>query len=194
MNISNEIKKQRSRLGISQETLAEMIYVSRQTISNWENGRSYPDVYNLVLLSKTFQITIDQLVKGDLIEMEKVIKKDDIKKMKKYGTLMPIGFAVATILFALSWHLSFIPGIILAILVYLVAFYFSTKVERIKKQYEVQTYIEIVAFMKGEHLDEISKARESGKAFYQKIFLTITSMILAMAIVTITLLLLALFR
>lgn len=47
MELGNQIKKYRSELQISQEQLADRIYVSRQTISNWENERSYPDVNSL---------------------------------------------------------------------------------------------------------------------------------------------------
>lgn len=44
MELAGQIKKHRQALGISQEALAEKIYVSRQTISNWETARTYPDV------------------------------------------------------------------------------------------------------------------------------------------------------
>ena len=53
MELGNQIKKYRSELQISQEQLADRIYVSRQTISNWENEKSYPDVNSLVLLVGT---------------------------------------------------------------------------------------------------------------------------------------------
>nr|WP_257152008.1 helix-turn-helix transcriptional regulator [Bacillus toyonensis] len=56
MNLSKQIKKYRDREGFSQEDLAEKIYVSRQTISNWENERSYPDIHNLLLLSVFFSM------------------------------------------------------------------------------------------------------------------------------------------
>lgn len=42
-----------------QEALAEKVYVSRQTVSNWENDKSYPDVNSLVLLSEVFEISLD---------------------------------------------------------------------------------------------------------------------------------------
>ena len=48
MELAGQIKKHRQALGISQEALAEKIYVSRQTISNWETGRTYPDVQSLL--------------------------------------------------------------------------------------------------------------------------------------------------
>lgn len=62
MELGNQIKKYRSELQISQEQLADRIYVSRQTISNWENERSYPDVNSLILLSEVFQTSIDKLI------------------------------------------------------------------------------------------------------------------------------------
>ena len=65
MELGNQIKKYRSELQISQEQLADRIYVSRQTISNWENEKSYPDVNSLILLSEVFQTSIDKLIKGD---------------------------------------------------------------------------------------------------------------------------------
>lgn len=54
MDISNQIKKRRTDMGLSQEELAERIYVSRQTISNWETDKTYPDIQSLLLLSILF--------------------------------------------------------------------------------------------------------------------------------------------
>ena len=51
MNIGNQIKKYREQLKISQEELADKIFVTRQTISNWENNKNYPDIKSLSLLS-----------------------------------------------------------------------------------------------------------------------------------------------
>lgn len=49
MQISAQIKKYRAALQLSQEELAEKIYVSRQTISNWETEKNYPDIHSLLL-------------------------------------------------------------------------------------------------------------------------------------------------
>ena len=68
MQVGNQIKKYRDQLHLSQEQLAEKIYVTRQTISNWETNKSYPDIHSLVLLSQIFNVSIDQLVKGDLVQ------------------------------------------------------------------------------------------------------------------------------
>lgn len=79
MELGKQIKKYRQELQLSQEELADHVYVSRQTISNWENDKSYPDVTSLVLLSEIFQISLDKLIKGDIDTMKEVIKQEEIK-------------------------------------------------------------------------------------------------------------------
>ena len=73
MELSKQIKKYRTETNLSQEELADKIYVSRQTISNWENEKNYPDIKSLVLMSEVFQVSLDNLVKGDLERMKKEI-------------------------------------------------------------------------------------------------------------------------
>ena len=80
MEIGRQIKKYRLERKMSQEELADKVYVTRQTVSNWENDKNYPDINSLVLLSSLFGVSLDVLVKGDLKEMEEMIKKEDIKK------------------------------------------------------------------------------------------------------------------
>ena len=63
MELSKQIKKYRTEANLSQEELADKIYVSRQTISNWENEKNYPDIKSLVLMSEVFQVSLDNLVK-----------------------------------------------------------------------------------------------------------------------------------
>ena len=58
MELGKQIKMHRQEAHLSQEELANRVYVSRQTISNWENDKSYPDVNSLVLLSEIFQISL----------------------------------------------------------------------------------------------------------------------------------------
>ena len=60
--------------------------------------------------------------------------------------------------------------------------YFAVRVEKHKKKHDIQTYKEISDFMEGKSLDEIEKARESGKRPYQKILLAVGSAVLALAI------------
>lgn len=173
MELGKQIKKYRHEAHLSQDELANRIYVSRQTISNWENDKSYPDVNSLVLLSEIFQISLDKLIKGDIEVMKDVIQKEEIEKMNRYGkayTIMLIATAVSAVpLFMWLGVWAFIPwGIIWAI-----SMYFAFKVEKVKKDNDVQTYKEIVAFSEGKLLDDIHKQREIGKRPYQKILLVI---------------------
>ena len=61
MELSIQIKKYRTELHLSQEELAEKVYVTRQTISNWENEKSYPDIHSLLLLAGTDSVVPDLL-------------------------------------------------------------------------------------------------------------------------------------
>ena len=182
MELGKQIKKHRQEVQLSQEELAERVYVSRQTISNWENDKSYPDVNSLVLLSETFQISLDNLIKGDIEVMKDVIQKEEIEKMNRYGgiyTMMLIASAVSAVpLFMLLGVWSLIPwGIIWGI-----SMYFAFMLEKIKKDNDVQTYKEIVAFSEGQLLDDIQKQREIGKRPYQKILLVIGSGLITFAV------------
>lgn len=175
MELNEQIKKYRTEMNISQEELAEKIYVTRQSISNWENGKTYPDIHSLLLLSSLFSISLDQLVKGDIEIMKEEIKKEEIAKMNRYGktyTIMLIATAISAVpLFMWIGVWAFIPwGII-----WVISMYFAFKVEKVKKDNDVQTYKEIVAFSEGKRLDDIQKQREIGKRSYQKILLVIGS-------------------
>ena len=175
MELNEQIKKYRTEMNISQEELAEKIFVTRQSISNWENGKTYPDIHSLLLLSSLFGISLDQLVKGDIEIMKEEIKKDEIAKMNRYGkiyTIMLIATAISAVpLFMWLGVWAFIPwGTIWAI-----SMYFAFKIEKVKKDNDVQTYKEIVAFYEGKRLDDIHKQREIGKRSYQKILLVIGS-------------------
>ncbi len=182
MELGKQIKKLRQEAQLSQEELAERIYVSRQTISNWENDKSYPDVNSLVLLSEIFQISLDNLIKGDIEVMKDVIQKEEIVKMNRYGKIYTIMLIVTVVsavpLFMWLGVWAFIPwGIIWAL-----SMYFAFQVEKVKKDNDVQTYKEIVAFSEGKLLDDIQKQREIGKRPYQKIFLVIGSALITFVV------------
>ena len=90
MEIGNQIRKYRAELKLSQDDLAEKIYVTRQTISNWENNRNYPDIRSLVLLSNVFGVSLDILVKGDLEQMKDEIKAEDIRIFRRDSRIYTI--------------------------------------------------------------------------------------------------------
>ena len=65
MELHERIKKLRTEKDWSQEMLAERAYVSRQTVSNWETDKCYPDVRSLIILADIFGVSLDELIKGD---------------------------------------------------------------------------------------------------------------------------------
>lgn len=64
MNFNDRLADLRRRRGLSQEHLGYELSVSRQTVSKWELGQSYPDFQRLVLLSDYYEMSLDELVKG----------------------------------------------------------------------------------------------------------------------------------
>ena len=70
MEFGKQIQKHRKVFRISQNDLAEKIFVSRQTISNWENNKSYLDVHSLILLSQVSQISVDELLHGKIKNLQ----------------------------------------------------------------------------------------------------------------------------
>jgi len=70
MTIEERIQELRKRKGLSQEQLAEMLGVSRQAVSKWENGQSLPEVEKLITMGELFGVTIDYILKGDSLPTE----------------------------------------------------------------------------------------------------------------------------
>lgn len=65
MDIGSRIKTLRTEQRLSQGDLAEQLHVTRQTVSNWENNKNYPDLSTLMEITELFDVTFDELIKGD---------------------------------------------------------------------------------------------------------------------------------
>ncbi len=83
MEIGKKLKKARMEAGLTQEKVAEEILVSRQTISNWENEKSYPDIMSVIRLSDLYQVSLDQLLKGDEQMLEHLEESTNIVSSNK---------------------------------------------------------------------------------------------------------------
>ena len=81
MDIGNKIKQLRERHELSQVEFAEIFHVSRQTVSNWENNKNYPDMDTLKKISDRFDVSFDELLKDD-VELIREIDKDKKKAGK----------------------------------------------------------------------------------------------------------------
>ena len=155
MELGSQIKRHRTERGLSQDDLAAKIYVSRQTVSSWENDKTYPDVESLLLLSVLFDVTVDELIKGDVEAMKEAISND----YKKMSVLATGGLAIAIIGAVAAvggigwWNWGIVPSIIIGLLVWGIGMAMLVRVERMKKEHDLVTYRELVAYSKGEPID-----------------------------------------
>lgn len=192
MEIGSRIRERRSALGISQDELASRVYVSRQTISSWENDKTYPDVQSLLLLSEIFGTSVDSLIKGDVDTMTKTIEKDALT-FKRLGFVMLVFLLL--MIAALVWLSAqlvvwdwpaeqTVPTVVLAVTLWGVAMFAATWAERIKKEHDLVTYHEILAFQMGEPIDRDTEKgrRERLIPRWMKVIRTIELTLLAAAI------------
>ena len=169
MELGARLKEYRNQGGMTQDDLAEKLFVSRQTISSWENDKSYPDIHSLLMLGDLFGVSLDTLVKGDIEIMKETIEQADIRGFKRDSNIFAVLLFICVVSFIPLYRWAGIPGIIAWVLLFAAALVFALRLEKFKKQQDIHTYREIVAFTSGEKLDTIQKAREEGKRGYQKI-------------------------
>ncbi len=101
MDIGKKIQEARLCAKLTQEQSAEALGVSRQTISNWENGKTYPDIVSVISLSDLYSVTLDELLKGDMKMIEYLEKSTDaVSARRRFSKLIII--AVYLVIWALS--------------------------------------------------------------------------------------------
>ncbi|MBR6879601.1 MAG: helix-turn-helix transcriptional regulator [Clostridiales bacterium] len=175
MEIGQRIRSLRNSRDWNQDIFAEKMFVSRQTVSSWENGRSYPDIKSLLLMSDLFGTSLDELIKGDIEKMKLEISSESIREYNRWANLFAAGLIIGVIIpYPLAklfgwWGLA-------AFILYIIALFpLALKVEALKKQNDIQTYKEITAFVEGRELSKEEKISEKAKRPYQKILLAIGS-------------------
>ena len=182
MELGSQIKKYRNNMNWSQDELADKVFVSRQTISNWENDKNYPDIKSLILLSEVFGISLDSLVKGDIVKMKEQINSEEIERFRRDGNIYTILLLAMIITPIPLVHFFGFVGISIWAVLGAMTLMYAAKIEKQKKCFDIQTYKEIVAFTEGKSLDDIEKARESGKRPYQKILLAVGAGAMALVV------------
>ena len=173
MNVGTRIKKHREKQNISQDELALKVFVSRQTISNWETNKSYPDIKSLTMLSNIFHVTLDDFIKGDIEEMKRIVSKEKIEKFNIMSYIFLVEMLIVMFsaypLFTLDGYI----GVIIWALFFVITFVTAIVIEKFKKKNDIQTYKEIIAFMENKSLSYEEVQQEIGKRNYQKILLAI---------------------
>lgn len=102
MSIGEKIYNLRKKNNLSQEDLAGVLNVSRQTISKWETGESLPDFDKIVPLCDYFKIRTDDLLKGTLEEIEEIEREDETEQKRKKAFVICSCIAILTLIIVLS--------------------------------------------------------------------------------------------
>ena len=182
MDIGLRIKKFREQQKISQEELALKIFVSRQTISNWETNKSCPDVKSLITLSNIFNVSLDDFIKEDIKEMRAAAEKETIKKFHMISYVFLTELIMVTVsaypLFCMDGY----AGIVIWLCLFAVTLYTAGRIERFKKNHDIQTYKEILAFIDGKQLTHDETQQEIGKRNYQKIIFAFAAGVIALIV------------
>lgn len=97
MEIGKQLKDARIHYGMTQEFVAEKLHVSRQTISNWENEKSYPDIISVIELSNLYSVSLDDLLKGDKKMIEHLEESTNLVKSNQ----KLIGAVILNIIFVI---------------------------------------------------------------------------------------------
>lgn len=88
MNIGSQISNIRKAQQMTQEEFGRLFHVTRQTVSNWENQKSYPDLETLVNISNRFSISLDQLIKEDSKMVQTIDKERILGVVKQEKTVI----------------------------------------------------------------------------------------------------------
>lgn len=98
MELGQALKLQREALGLTQQVLADQLHVTRQTVSRWENGSTYPNLDTLVELSDRLQISLDKLLKSDEVPVAPVVHQisRDVQLKRRYlrGLIVTVSLIV----------------------------------------------------------------------------------------------------
>lgn len=179
MHIGYKIKWYRENLNLSQDELANKVYVSRQTISNWENDRYYPDINSLKILSDIFNVPLDEFIKDDIKKMKRIINLEDLKIYDRLSNIYCILFFVLLVFAYPLFVFLELTGIIIYVLIAVVTLCIGIRIEKIYEKHDCRTYKEIVAFTEGKTLSTKEQIEEKAKRPYQKFLLGLLSGVIA---------------
>ena len=115
MTLGERIRDERKKRGLSQEELADILNVSRQAITKWETDRGIPDIANLIRISEEFEISLDELIKGDNSVKRKIIYDNSMKRWHLLVVVYLLAIVAYVAYFALLYRI-FMVGFLIATL------------------------------------------------------------------------------
>ena len=102
MRLGNEIKDKRLKLRLTQDQVSQELHISRQTLSNWENNKTLPDIQSLISLSNLYGLSLDELIKEDTSMQKKIKIKDNFEDMIMYLGCIVVPISIAFLSGSLS--------------------------------------------------------------------------------------------
>lgn len=170
MDIGKRIREYRKIYNLSQEQLADKIFVSRQTVSNWENNKTYPDIQIIVSLSILFNVSLDELIREDLEEMKmKISNNKATKRADIYSLIMICSTILASLSIGLVVALPESKFIwIVPVTLFLPALWGSFVLEKFKRNNDLKTYKEILAFSQNKDVEVLRKKRDARRTRIEK--------------------------
>lgn len=108
MQIGNKLQQARIKSGYTQEQTADALGISRQTISNWENERTYPDIKSVVILSELYKVSLDYLLK----EKEETIVNDYIDYLKESTDTVKSKVSLSKLILIISYLIIWVFSVI----------------------------------------------------------------------------------
>ncbi|WP_300562309.1 helix-turn-helix transcriptional regulator [Companilactobacillus sp.] len=172
MNIGKRISTLRQMKNFSQDDLSVKLHVSRQTISNWENDRTYPDINSLVMLSDIFAVSLDNLVKEDLPLIKNKIKQTQIRLLA-IGSISVIILTYLCLL-VLKWSVSLGSLLVGAttVLGLVMIYYFS----KVINSANLKTFRQVVDYVNGKPSQPITRSKK------QTIVQTLIGLVIGLAL------------
>ena len=154
------------------------MYVTYTRIYGWSDyggESSYQPGYRLENMMWMTLLVYDYIIPGDITTMKEEISKEAIQKFNRDGAIFTVLLILTVIASVpLAVFLGYCGYIVWGIL-FLIMIYYALRVEKFKKENDIMTYKEIVAFTEGKQLDEIEKAQEKGKRPYQQLLSALLS-------------------
>ncbi|MGT2938078.1 helix-turn-helix domain-containing protein, partial [Streptococcus caprae] len=140
-----------------QEELAEKLYVSRQTISNWERGKTYPDINSLLLIATYFDVSLDNLIKGDVEEMKHQVNQ---KQFKKWVIIAAISFFVFSVAYPTRYLLTGSQSYVLLSALALPVIHSLFEIFYIWRSQNFRTYADILNFLENKQTHKSNLSNE----------------------------------
>lgn len=155
MNLSTVLKEKRIEGNLTQEEVADQLFVTRQTISNWENGKTLPDIDSLIDLANFYHLSLDNiLLKGSDV-VEDIKRKEDLARLNKksVGPIVTTAILILLMYHAIKIDDMFVLGVcsILSLLNVFVLDFFESEAKKIKfkKKSKKQIIFWLIVFFVG---------------------------------------------